>query len=114
MELKNEITNALKENSGGLDDTAEWTVNWKTTVGVTQAEQKEIFKWQFRDFPGSPMVENLPSKAGDEVSHLGQGTRGNWAHVPQLEKPVFQSPRATTAESVLTSGLTEFNLHPSP
>lgn len=43
MELKNEITNALKENSGGLDDTAEWMVNWKTTVGVTQAEQKEIF-----------------------------------------------------------------------
>lgn len=44
MELKNEITNALKENSSRLDDTAEWMVNWKNIVGVTQAEQKEIFK----------------------------------------------------------------------
>lgn len=44
VELKKEITNGLKENSSGLDDTAEWTVNWKTTVGVIQAEQKEIFK----------------------------------------------------------------------
>ena len=44
MELKNEITNALKENNSRLDDTAEWMVNWKNIVGVTQAEQKEIFK----------------------------------------------------------------------
>ena len=65
------------------------------------------------------MVENLPSKAGDEVSHLGRGARilhalGQLSLCATTGEAAFQSPRATTTEPVVTSVLAEFNLHPSP
>ena len=34
-----------------------------------------IKKWAERDFPGSPVVKNLPSNAGDVGSTPGQGTK---------------------------------------
>ena len=37
-------------------------------------------KPEFRGFPGSPVVKNLPSRAGDMGSVPGQGTR---ARMPQ-------------------------------
>ena len=66
------------------------------------------------DFPGGPVVKNLPSNAGDAGSILGQGTKIPHAEgqlspcAPQLlssctsmREPVcrkLQSPRATTRE----------------
>ena len=49
----------------------------------------KIRKAKKRDFPGSPVVKNPPSSAGDEGSIPGQRTishmpQGNyWAHSPQ-------------------------------
>ena len=50
----------------------------------------------FWDFPGGPVVKNLPAKAGDvgsipvlEIFHMA---RGGWAYGPQLLKPAC--PRA--------------------
>ena len=51
-----------------------------------------------RDFPGGPVVKNLPSNAGDVGLILDQGTKipwGNWTHMPLLKK---QCACATTAE----------------
>ena len=50
-----------------------------------------------RDFPGSPVVKNLPANAGDMGLIPGPGNkiphvRGNWACEPQILKP--RSPRA--------------------
>ena len=51
------------------------------------------------DFPGGPVVKNLPSKAGDTGSIPGQGTKiphapqHNYVHMPQLEKPTFHNQR---------------------
>ena len=62
-------------------------------------------QFQARDFPGGPVVKNLPSSAGDTGLALGQGTKitlameqvspftatikplCSRAHTPQLEKP---------------------------
>ena len=51
-----------------------------------------------RDFPGGPVVENLPSNAGDTGSIPDRGTKPTCsrAHVPQLE-----SLCATTTEPAL-------------
>ena len=51
-----------------------------------------------RDFPGGPVVKNLPSNAGDMGSISGRGTKiphamGQLTHVPQL-----LSPHTTTRE----------------
>ena len=44
-----------------------------------------------RDFPGGPVVGNLPAIAGEAGSIPGLGgfwiPQSNWAHVPQLLKP---------------------------
>ena len=60
-----------------------------------------------RDFPGGPVVKNLPSNAGDAGSIPGRGTKiphavgqlslhtattepvCSGAHMPQLEKPML-------------------------
>ena len=39
-----------------------------------------------RDFPGGPVVKNLPSNAGDVGSILGQRTR-----IPHAAKPMFHN-----------------------
>ena len=48
------------------------------------------------DFPGGPVVQNLPAKAGDTGSIPGLGRSrmswDNWAHVPQLLKPKSLEP----------------------
>jgi len=48
------------------------------------------------DFPGSPVVKNLPVNVGDPGSIPGLGRspmpRGNKPHVPQLVKPVCLEP----------------------
>ena len=41
-----------------------------------------ISLWE--DFPGGPVVKNMPSEAGDVGSIPGQGTR---SHMPQLKIP---------------------------
>ena len=50
------------------------------------------------DFPGGPVVKNLPSNAGDTGSTPGQGTK-----IPHAtEQP---SPCATTTEVAHSSGI---------
>ena len=49
-------------------------------------EKKDIVRW---GFPGSPVVKNLPSNAGDMGSIPGQGTK-----IPHAAGQL--SPRATT------------------
>ena len=51
----------------------------------------EIILRNCRDFPGGPVVKNLPSNAGDPGSIPGRGTKIPYA-AAQL------SPRATTTE----------------
>ena len=71
-----------------------------------------------RDFPGGPVVKNMPSNAGDMGSILGRGTKithvtgqlsprtttvelahlNERAHVSQTTEPTFWSPCATTTE----------------
>ena len=46
-----------------------------------------------RDFPGSPVVRNLPCNAGDESLIPGWGTK-----IPQAME--LQSPHVTTIEPV--------------
>ena len=50
-----------------------------------------FFKIKFRDFPGGPVVKNLPSSAGDVDSIPGQGTK-----IPHATGQL--SPRATSTE----------------
>ena len=50
-----------------------------------------------KDFPGGPVVKNLPSNAGDEGSTLGRGTK-----IPHAAGPL--GPRAATGESVRCAG----------
>ena len=38
-------------------------------------EELILFKWPYWDFPGGPVVKNLPSNAGDEGSILVRGTK---------------------------------------
>ena len=62
------------------------------------------------DFPGGPVVKNLPASAGDMGSIPGLGRphmpRSNSAHAPQLlslcsrvHEPQLLSPCATTTEA---------------
>ena len=46
-----------------------------------------------KDFPGGPVVKNLPCKAGDTGSIPGWGTK-----IPHAEEQL--TPHATTRESV--------------
>ena len=48
-------------------------------------------KFKNWDFPGGPVVKNLPCNAGDASSIPGQGTR-----IPHTMEPLSQ--RATTTE----------------
>ena len=48
-------------------------------------------KYLLRDFPGGPVVKNLPSNAGDEGLISGWGTK-----IPHAAGQL--SPRATTTE----------------
>ena len=38
-------------------------------------EELILFKWPYWDFPGGPVVKNLPSNAGNMGSILGRGTK---------------------------------------
>ena len=60
------------------------------TLGIERATGR---KSRRGDFPGGPVVENLPSSAGDEDSVSGQGTKTKHT-LDQL------SPRAPAAEPV--------------
>ena len=53
------------------------------------------YKIQFRDFPGGPVVKNLPSNAGDKGSIPGQGTKIPHASGPLSPHRNQRSPRAT-------------------
>ena len=53
--------------------------------------KKRYLKKQCWDFPGGPVVKNLPSNAGDVGSIPGQGTK-----IPHAAGQL--SPRATTTE----------------
>ena len=46
-----------------------------------------LFKEDARDFPGGPVVKNLPSNAGDEGLIPGQGTKILHAPCPKNHKP---------------------------
>ena len=49
-----------------------------------------LYRIYHRDFPGGPVVKNLPSNAGDVGLILDQGTKiswGNWTHMLLLKKP---------------------------
>ena len=54
------------------------------------------------DFPGGPVVKNLPANVGDTVSNPGPGgshvPQNNVAHVPQLLSCVLV-PRAETTDA---------------
>ena len=50
-----------------------------------------LFKEDARDFPGGPVVKNLPSNAGDVGLIPGWGTK-----IPRASG--LQSPRASTRE----------------
>ena len=71
-------------------------VNWlyphKNVFGVKNKKEMS------RDFPGGPVVKNLPSIAGDEGSIPGQGTKITYA-TGQL------SPLTTTGEADMHPGL---------
>ena len=69
-----------------------------------------------RDFPGGPVVKNLPSNAGDTGSIPGQGTKiphamgqissprhNYWVCVPQLESPCAANYRAHVPWSLCTT-----------
>ena len=45
-----------------------------TTGGDLQAQKRQVFKIQLRDFPGGPVVKNPPFNAGGTGSIPGQGT----------------------------------------
>ena len=51
----------------------------------------DLQKSHLRDFPGGPVVKNLPYSAGDEGSIPGEGTK-----IPHAAGQL--SPRATTIE----------------
>ena len=54
-----------------------------TTVPTSQALKSGIF----RDFPGGPVVKNLPSSAGDGSPIPGQGTK-----IPPATEPLSPHP----------------------
>ena len=62
--------------------------------------------FQYKNFPGGPVVKNLPANAGDiRGSHM---VWGNWVHAPELPSPQAQSlcsatREATTLESLATT-----------
>ena len=61
-------------------------------VRCGQKKEKKIHKdTDLRDFPGGPVVKNLPSNAGDMGLIPGQGTK-----IPHATGQL--SPRATTTE----------------
>jgi len=62
--------------------------------------------FQYENFPGGPVVKNLPANAGDI-----KGSRmlwGNWAHAPELlshhvQSLCFATREATTLRSLTTT-----------
>ena len=60
-----------------------------TTQGSLFVLLLDILNCLIRDFPGGPVVKNLPSNAGDTGSIPGRGTK-----IPHAAGQ--QSPRATT------------------
>ena len=71
------------------------TRSWYNSI-----EKKKTFKkWAKGDFPGGPVVKNLPSNAGGAGLIPGRGTKiphamgqlsphhNYWAHMPQWESP---------------------------
>ena len=61
------------------------------------------------DFPGGPMVKNLPVNAGDTVLILGLGRShilwGNKASVPLLLKPTYSRACALQPEAITLRSL---------
>ena len=55
-----------------------------------------IFKMDYRDFPGGPVVKNPPSKAGDTGSIPGQGTK--IPHAAEQLSPRALEPACHTRE----------------
>ena len=55
-----------------------------------------VYKEQIKGFPGGSVVKSLPCNAGDTCLIPGLGRshvlRSNWAHTPQLLKPVHLEP----------------------
>ena len=50
----------------------------------------------YRDFPGAPVVKNLPSKGSIPGRELrSQMPWGEYVHVPQLETPVHYNKGLT-------------------
>ena len=57
-----------------------------------------LLNFHSRDFPGGPVVKNLPSKAGDTGSIPGWGTKIPHATGQLNPAPQLLSLRATTTE----------------
>ena len=83
-------------------------VEWKEPDTKEYMQQDAIyvnFKNRWWDFPDSPMVENLPAKAGDMGSIPGQGRshmlQSNQVPVPQLLKPKHSRAHAPKQEKRL-------------
>ena len=98
---------------------SEYSEYTKTSYNLkknTQKKKKNLIKNWARDFPGGPVVKNLPSNAGDTGSIPGRGTKiphaaGQLsphaatteptccgAHTPQLESP-YATTRVPTCHS---------------
>ena len=74
----------------------EWHLHWGDPCLHFQSRGKNTQgkQWRSRDFPGGPLVENLPSNSGGVDSIFGRGTK-----IPHALEQL--SPSTTTREACL-------------
>ena len=87
--MKSEMKKKLQLTPQKYKETA--TNNYMPIKWTTQMKWKNSQKCAIWDFPGGPVVKNLPSNAGDTSWIPGQGTV-----IPHATGQL--SPRATTTE----------------
>ena len=80
----------------------EWHLHWGDPCLHFQSRGKNTQgkQWRSRDFPGGPLVENLPSNSGGVDSIFGRGTCSGAAkskhhHKRSLPATARESPHAT-------------------
>ena len=82
-----------EEEREGLDIKCRWALDkcHGTKRAMSGRQKVKNQKRLSKDFPGDPVVKNLPANAGDMGSIPGLGRfhvpRGNQAHVSQLLSP---------------------------